>query len=514
MAPLTGIEIEAVVRQQAPAVVRDQVDRVDDELELRLAEEVVEVDAHPARLDALAAADDLALEFLAGLDVDAEQAMPVRTGAATAAARLDAEQVVEQRDDEVVVQVRLAMLHDEADDRQPPRRLVAEDRDRFVLRPGSDRALDEVDLALADRIGADVLLELEHESRADRLDDRRRAAFFAHDRIDDVAVLFLVDVRDRAAAGTRRHRVAQQLALDDEHARRLRAADELVRRDEHGVLVRAVALVDLDVAVRAGGGEVPEAERAVLVEELGDGGLNGRDAGDVGGGREAADLERPRGEAHELLLEVRESDVTIGILVDHDDIGDRLAPRQLVGVMLERADEHDRALGFGDAVRELVARVEIGRDAQLQDVDQLVDRAGRAAAGEDHQVIGAAADRALDHLTRVLAERRRLPAGAARLGVRVRVERHDLVADEVLVERDRAAARGVVRVRDAAQAVRAFECAVVADDRSSDRLDEALGLRVHAPRYHARRAASATASRRKRCAASRSMRGCQICETW
>ena len=78
VAPLAGVGIEAVVRQQAPALVRDQVDRVEDELELRLRQEVVEVDAHPARLDALAAAHDLALELLAGLDVDAEQAMAVR----------------------------------------------------------------------------------------------------------------------------------------------------------------------------------------------------------------------------------------------------------------------------------------------------------------------------------------------------------------------------------------------------------------------------------------------------
>ena len=39
--------------------------------------------------------------------------------------------------------------------------------------------LDEVDLALANRVGADRFLELEHEARANRLDDRRRAALLA-----------------------------------------------------------------------------------------------------------------------------------------------------------------------------------------------------------------------------------------------------------------------------------------------------------------------------------------------
>ena len=60
---------------------------------------------------------------------------------------------------------------------------------------------DEVLLALADRLDADGLLELEDEPRADRLDDRRRAALLAMLRIGQVDVLERVDVGDRAAAG-------------------------------------------------------------------------------------------------------------------------------------------------------------------------------------------------------------------------------------------------------------------------------------------------------------------------
>ena len=228
-------------------------------------------------------------------------------------------------------------------------------------------------------------------------------------------MLLLIDVRDRAAARARGHGVAKEVPLDDEHARRLRTADELVRRDEHRVLVdeRVVAIVHLDLHVRTGRREVPERQRAVLVEQPRDRALIGRDARDVGGRREAADLERPRRVLDQLLLEVCEIDVAISVLVDHHDLGDRLTPGQLVGVMLEGPDEHDRALVVRDLLAELVARVEIGGQPQVHDVDQLVDRAGRAGATEDHQIVGAAADRAVDDLARVVAELGGLPAGAA-----------------------------------------------------------------------------------------------------
>ena len=50
----------------------------------------------------------------------------------------------------------------------------------------------------------------------------------------------------------------------------------------------------------------------------------------------------------ELGLERGEVDVAVGVLGDDDDVGDRLAPRQLVRVVLERADEDHRSLFGGD----------------------------------------------------------------------------------------------------------------------------------------------------------------------
>src|SRR3546814_13285223 len=60
-----------------------------DVVEDGLRDEVVEVDPHPAGLDPLAAVADLPLELVRGLDVDADQPVPVRTGTRAAAARLD-----------------------------------------------------------------------------------------------------------------------------------------------------------------------------------------------------------------------------------------------------------------------------------------------------------------------------------------------------------------------------------------------------------------------------------------
>ena len=59
-----------------------QPDRLDHVVEHGLGDEVVEVDPDPARLDALAAVRDLALELVRPLQVDAEQPVPVRPPAA------------------------------------------------------------------------------------------------------------------------------------------------------------------------------------------------------------------------------------------------------------------------------------------------------------------------------------------------------------------------------------------------------------------------------------------------
>src|SRR3954447_3105214 len=128
--PQPGDYVEAVVRQELRAVTRDETYCIDDVIGDPLVEEVREVDPHPSRLDALTAEPDLALARGRALEVDPNQPMAVRPRAGAAAARLDAEQVVEQRDDEVVMQIAPARTtYDERHDRQALRVEVAEDLD-------------------------------------------------------------------------------------------------------------------------------------------------------------------------------------------------------------------------------------------------------------------------------------------------------------------------------------------------------------------------------------------------
>ena len=280
------------------------------------------------------------------LEVDAEQPVAVGTRARAAPSRLDAEDVVEQCDDEVVVQVTAARTaHDERHDRQALRIEVAQHLDGRVRVPCGDGAAEHVLLVRPDHVDADRILELEHQPGPDGLDDGRGAALLTMHGIGEIDVLGRVDVRHGPAAHHVRDGVGQQLASGDEHTRCAGAADELVRREEDGVLVGTGVYVaprrELDVHVGAGGGEVPEGEGAVLVQQDGDAVRIRDDPRDVARGAEAADQQRTVRVRHELRLETLLVDVPVGVLGDHHDVGDGLAPRDLVAVVLEGADEHD-----------------------------------------------------------------------------------------------------------------------------------------------------------------------------
>ena len=81
-----------------------------------------------------------------------------------------------------------------------------------------------------------------------------------------------------------------------------------------------------------------------------------------------------RGVLDERALETGQVDPPVRVLADRDDVGDGLTPGQLVAVVLVGADEDDRSLVGRDVRAQRVAVVEVGRDPELEDVDELVDR--------------------------------------------------------------------------------------------------------------------------------------------
>jgi hypothetical protein len=175
---------------------------------------------------------------------------------------------------------------------------VPEDVDAVVASPAGQSAVDQLRLPGAYRVDADGLLELEHQARTDRLDDGRCARLLAVLDVVDVDALGRADVLHRAAARHDRYPVAHQVAADGEDAGRPGPTDELVRAQEHRVLAQRarsvrIGRIHADVEVGAGGGVVPEGERAVPVEQLGDGVDVGQDSGDVARRGEGADAQRP-----------------------------------------------------------------------------------------------------------------------------------------------------------------------------------------------------------------------------
>ena len=154
--------------------------------------------------------------------------------------------------------------------------------------------------------------------------------------------------------------------------------------------------VHLDLDVRPGGGEVPERQRAVAMEQDRDRAGVGQDPGHVRRRGERPDPEPARPSvSRRARFELGQIDPAVGVLADRDHVGDRLAPGQLVAVVLVGPDQDDRSLVGRDVGAQAVALVEAGRDAQLEDADEQVDRAGHPGAGEDHGVVvGVATDRA------------------------------------------------------------------------------------------------------------------------
>ena len=310
----------------------------------------------------------------------------------------------------------------------------------------------------------------------DRLDDRRRPALLAVLDVGQVDVLERVDVLDRAAARHRRHAVPEQLPARDQDARRARPADELVGRDEHRVL-RTPAGRPAGPSRSRRTAPRPRSRRTTAPRARGAAARSrtcwtrcrSRSTRPRRSRSSAADprtAPAPRAAGPGRRGPSRSSRIVTTSAIDSRH-GSSLqwcsngpmntTGRCSGGIRERRSQRSSRSAGMrrlSTSTRRLTAAV----DPEPQKM---------TACG-----LGVAAD-ALEHQPpRLLAEARRLEPGAGRLGVGVRVERQDRVADVVLDERQAAARRRVVRVGHAADPVRPRDRLVVADDGRADPVDQ------------------------------------------
>ncbi len=223
------------------------------------------------------------------------------------------------------------------------------------------------------------------------------------------------------------------------------------------------ALAHPDGQIRRGRRVVPHSQRPETVQQRGNRIDVGDDAGDVRCGGESPDAQR----ALRILTQPGEQivlvDPTARILADRHHLGAGLAPRQLVGVVLEGTHEHHRAL----RVRHRTGtRGTAG--TQPEQSDELVDRGRRTRPAEQHNVVVPCSHRAMDDLPGLFpCLGGESPGdGGLRVGVAVRGQHPE--PDQVLDEVKRSARRGVIGIGEATRAERAVDQVAVADQPVPD----------------------------------------------
>mmetsp|Transcript_43872 Transcript_43872/g.141459 ORF Transcript_43872/g.141459 Transcript_43872/m.141459 type:complete len:243 (+) Transcript_43872:1069-1797(+) len=223
---------------------------------------------------------------------------------------------------------------------------------------------------------------------------------------------------------------------------------------------------------------VPHGERSVRVQQGGDVVDARDDAGDVGGGREGADDQRPpvRLRLEQRLLErTQVGAALLRILGNRDDVGAAVAPREQVRVVLVRPDQHEGPLAHR-AGRRSLARLGRRRD-EAEERDEPVGAGRRARAREEEAIrvrLAAivAAQVRLDHSARLRDKVGGLPARLGRRRVRIAVRRQDRLAHELLDEGERAARGGVVGVDERSRAKGRLRAEVGAQLAVADVLEE------------------------------------------
>jgi hypothetical protein len=186
----------------------------------------------------------------------------------------------------------------------------------------------------------------------------------------------------------------------------------------------------------------------------------GADAGDVRTGREGADLERSIPIPPEAIVEGADVDEAVAVRRQDHHLGDRLDPGNLVRVVLHVRDEHDGPV----RVRHVQVARQLLRHAQAENADQLVDDPRGARFRCDDDIVRAGVNVPSDHLVRhVVGLGHQRPRGA-RLRMRVRDKRPDLLEQALLDGPVEPPARGPVGIDERPPPVRGRDRRLRADD--------------------------------------------------
>eukprot|EP00968_Pinguiococcus_pyrenoidosus_P027375 scaffold7375_cov268-Pinguiococcus_pyrenoidosus.AAC.25 len=410
---------KSVQGQQLVSVLGHPSDRVQHEVDgLRILDER-QVDARESRLD----------------DGRSRQSRTVRTGTGAAAARLNAEKVVQKRAHKILVEQLVLHRHQEGERRKPARAGVADDVQIWaaLTREALVGSRQVAFLDVHDRVFSNLSLQLEDGPRADGAEDLWCAALFSHFQLVFVGVHRVGREAHGPPRGAvrrlcRRLRKLWDAPPHDQDAGRPGASKELVWREEHGV---DAAVFDVDRQVRPSRGIVEARQRILLVQQSRDR-LDVRDrAVHVGSCAERADDQRSILELVEQLCKVLEVDAALPlrIQVAGDDVGIALPPGQQIRMVLVRTHDNHRPL------RRICRSLQVRQQLEWlgQQAHQEVDGPRGAGTHEDDcvRVLGDAARRC-NLLAGLLPKHVGPAAGERSLRVRIGVGRQNLMLHEGL----------------------------------------------------------------------------------
>ena len=231
--PLARRVVQLVFVRVLAAAPGHVVDRLEERLELLLADGGGEADPDPARLLADVPLVQTVADGLRPLFVDVKEEVSVGTRAHAARADLNAEEIVQEPGGEIVMEV----PEDHRQDSEPVRREVPENDEIVALAPLPERPPEVVLLDPPNPGGAHRRFQVEGETGLDRLDDRRRPSRLPKRDGREIPVIPRRRVENGPASGLRRNAIREEASVRDEESRRpwpCRGTCERKRRRRRG----------------------------------------------------------------------------------------------------------------------------------------------------------------------------------------------------------------------------------------------------------------------------------------